>query len=199
MERAKQQTAFKRIEEACQRIARGASPGTVLDTLFVALREFDDSLESILPGLFQSPSPKAGNCIVAARAALQSLQWSMHRISMLKLSQTRFRYLSNIISCLAKFIIPDNHEGHSHFEVKKTELEECLAGLDQEMQQVFPRNAPYSTALFVELHAKDVILLPPLGDEVTRYFVYFVFLCQTNCVIHSGQGAGWSHQRCCDE
>jgi hypothetical protein len=37
MDRPKTQKAFKRIQEACQLIARSASPGVVVDTLFVAL------------------------------------------------------------------------------------------------------------------------------------------------------------------
>jgi hypothetical protein len=170
MDRPKTQKAFKRIQEACQLIARNARPGVVVDTLFTALREFDDALELILPGAFQNPSRKASNSIVAARAALQSLQWSMYRISMLKLSRTKFRYMTVVTTWLARIVIPED-DRLSLFDKRKTQLEECLDRLDQGMQQVFPRDAPYSTSLFVELHGiAEVTLLPPLGDEVTRSF-----------------------------
>ena len=131
-----------------------------LETLFESFRQFDDHLEFLAPRGYVVPCSN-----VTARAALQSLQWSMYPVSILRRTATSFLYLRNAITYLARTVLNHDQDRLHQFESLITKLADRLDGLDRGMQQVFPSDAPYMTSLFVQSHYS---FRPALDDKVMR-------------------------------
>ena len=154
---------YTSIQQACAQMIRNRDPQGVVETMFEGFRIFDDDLHDICARL----SPSA---IVAARCAIQSLQWSMHPVSLLRRAQTIFLRLQAVISTLADTSLKNDERGRHRFDSMTTELTDSLKALDNGMQEVFPTNSPYVTALYVQLHSPHRTFQPVLTEQVLLSF-----------------------------
>ena len=163
MERLKPLEGFEIMRQACDQLLRGRDTGTAIERMFAAVRAFDDHLDYIAPRGYAVPCSN-----VTARAGLQSLQWSLYPVSVLRRTKTAFSYLRNSITSLAEAVLKEDHARLDQFHTKLTQLEELLQHLDHEMLRVFPSDAPYVTSLFVQLHYQHCQFKPLLDTPVMR-------------------------------
>jgi hypothetical protein len=142
-----------------------------LSELESAIRQFDDDLEFLLPGLYANPCSN-----IAARAALQSLQ------SSLRDATSSFRSQANADSI---YLLAQRHNIPrpscppaqssplarllDRFDSKITQLADALNALDLRMLDVFPQIAQYLTSLFMQIPPST--LQPALDDPVMRLFL----------------------------
>jgi hypothetical protein len=154
---------FEIMRQACDQLLRDRDTSTALEKMFAAVRAFDDHLDYIAPREYTVPGSN-----VTARAGLQSLQWSLYPVSVLRRTKTAFRYLRNSITFLAETVLKEDHARLDRFHTKVTQLEELLENLDTQMQKVYPSDAPYVTSLFVQLHHPHCQFKPLLDTQVMR-------------------------------
>jgi hypothetical protein len=147
---------FNTIRKASAQMTGDMDPELILETTLAGLREFDDDFHAIL-GL-SHPS------IVAARAALQSVQFSMHPTSVLRRAQTFFIHLQRVMRTLADISLKGDEL--RRFDAVITQLEDMLKALDYGLHRVFPTNAPYVTAFFVQFQTPQNTFQPALTDQV---------------------------------
>ena len=152
---------FRSIRRACALILSNKDTSMILVELCDAVRGFDDQLEHIAPRGYADPWSN-----VTARAALQSLQWSLIPVSVLRRTKTSFRYLRNCITVLAKAALEQDHAQLEKFDGMVSQLEDLLEDLDRAMQQVFHSEAPYVTSLFVQLQYPHTLFQPSLDNWV---------------------------------
>lgn len=185
MEQSNPLRGFDCIRQACiQMLRKTPNPQVILERFFDGLRELDDDLYCYWP---PARDPSSNSClIIFLRGALQSLQWSMAPVSMLKRGVTFFRYLRNVTVALAKIVLEDDPTRSEQFEQLVSKFEDKLSEMDRGMLEVFPRCTPYATSIFVQIHHPHCGFLPALDDKV---ILSFRLLCSfTSCYAHAHQG-----------
>jgi hypothetical protein len=170
MERSNPLRGFDSIRQACiQMLRKNPNPQLILESFFDGLRELDDDLDCYW---HPARDPSSNSCLVLfLRGALQSLQWSMAPVSMLRRGVTFFRYLRNVTIALAEIHLEDDHTRFEQVEQLVSKFEDKLAEIDRGMLAVFPISAPYATSIFVQIHSPHYRFLPALDDKVILHFV----------------------------